>query len=201
MKTITALTVQAKDKSRVNLFLDNQFYCGLDMETVLKHGLKVGTIIVEERLAGIQAESEKQVAYNKALKLISTRYKTQREVEKYLYEKGYLTNVVYYVISKLLEYNYIDDLRYAESFVSAHKATCGKLILKVVKERLIELVLNDEDFEQNNEIISLAKKYMRNKEKTKESFMKLFKYLMSKGFEYEEIKSVLKQGEIDFDDI
>ena len=199
MKTITALKIQQRDKNRVNLYLDNKYFCALELETTIRFSLKVGTIISEEKLVEIQLESEKQTAYTKALKLVSTRYKTQREVEKYLYEKGYVSQVVFYVLSKLLEYHYIDDERYASSFISSHKSTCGKLKLKQqllqkgVSESIVYNALNSEDFEQNGEIERLAEKYMRTKEDTKENYIKLFKYLMNKGFEYEEIKRVLKK--------
>ena len=80
MKTITELKIQAKDKNRVNLYLDGKFFCGLDLETTVKNRLRIGTIITEEKLEEIQVESEKQTAYTKALKLVSVRYKTQKEV-------------------------------------------------------------------------------------------------------------------------
>ena len=200
MKTITQIKVQSADKNRVNLYLDNKFFCGLEMETAVKHGLKVGTIITEDKLSQIQEESEKLTAYTKVLKLISTRYKTQKEVERYLYDKGYLPSVVYFVIAKLNEYHYIDDERYIQSYISSHKNSCGKLklkqqlMLKGAPESLIDEALNNDDFEQTDEISKLAEKYMKNKEDTKENYLKLFKYLMNKGFEYDEIKQVLNKN-------
>ncbi len=200
MKTITQIKVQSSDKNRVNLYLDGKFFCGLEMETAVKYGLKVGTIITEEKLSQIQEESEKLFAYTKSLKLISTRYKTQKEVERYLYDKGYLPSVVYYVVSKLNEYHYIDDERYVQSYIASHKSSCGKLklkqqlMLKGVLESLIDDALKAEDFKQTDEILKLAEKYMKNKENTKESYIKLFRYLIGKGFEYDEIKYVLKEN-------
>ena len=198
MQTITELKVQAKDKNRVSLYLNNKFYCGLDLETIVKNQLKVGTIIDEQKLINIQAESEKQTALSKVLKLISTRYKTQKEVENYLYQKGYLPQVVYFVIEKLNEYHYIDDERYTDSFIASHKSF-GKLKLKqqLLQKGISQSIINDklenEDFDQTDEIVRLAEKYMKNKEDTKENYIKLFKYLMSKGFEYETIKNALKK--------
>lgn len=199
MNTITKIQVQSKDKSRVNLYLDNKFFCGLDMETAVKHSLKPGTIISEEKLTEIQMESEKQSAYNKALKLVSIRYKTQREIERYLYEKGYLSQVVYYVLSRLIEYHFVDDERFVNSFIQTHKDRYGKLKLKQqlmirgVSENLIDSAISEVDFDQTDEIIMLAEKYMKSKEPTKENYAKLFKYLMGKGFEYENVKRALKQ--------
>ena len=202
MKTITKVVVGIKDKSRVNLYLDDKFFCSLDMETAVKNSLKAGTIITEEKLEQIILDGEKQSAYTKALKLVSTRYKTQREVEKYLYDKGYLPNVVYYVITKLNEYHFIDDERYVNSYIASHRQNNGKLKIKQqlmqkgVSESLIESAYDDAEIDQTAEIQALAEKYMKNKEDTKENYIKLFKYLMNKGFIYEDIKSALKK-EID----
>ena len=198
MKEITKLQAGVKDKQRVNLYLDNKFFCSLDMETVVKYNLKAGIIISEEKLSEIQLESEKQTAYNKALKLVSVRYKTQKEVQDYLYNKGYLPAVVAYAIKKLNEYHFIDDERYVDSFIASHKNTMGKLKLKQllfakgVSENLINEKLED-DFEQTEQIKILAEKYMRTKENNYANKQKLARYLMGKGFEFDDIKKVINE--------
>ena len=205
MKTITKIKVQSKDKNRVNLYLEDKFFCALNLETVVKNSLKVGTIITEEKLTNIQIESEKQTAYNKALKLVSTRFKSQREVERYLFDKGYVAPVVYYVVNKLNEYHFIDDERFIQAYFSSHKSTCGKLKIKQqllqkgISESAIDKFFDDEDLcdNQQDEIKRLAEKYMKSKEDTKENYIKMFKYLMNKGFEYDQIKSALKSVDVD----
>lgn len=200
MDTITELKIQSKDKSRVNLSLNGKYFCSLDLETVVKHHLKVGTIISQGKLNEIQLESEKQTAYAKVLKLISTRYKTQKEVERYLFDKGYVSAVVYYVVNKLVEYRYIDDERYVDSYIVSHKNRNGKLKLKqeLLQKGVAESIINEKlsgEFEQAEQIKVLAEKYMKNKDNTKENYVKLFRYLMGKGFEYEEIKNAIKETE------
>lgn len=200
MDTITELKIQSKDKSRVNLSLNGKYFCSLDLETVVKHHLKVGTIITQGKLNEIQLESEKQTAYAKVLKLISTRYKTQKEVERYLFDKGYVSAVVYYVVNKLVEYRYIDDERYVDSYIVSHKNRNGKLKLKqeLLQKGVAESIINEKlsgEFEQAEQIKVLAEKYMKNKDNTKENYVKLFRYLMGKGFEYEEIKNAIKETE------
>lgn len=199
MKEITKLQVQAKDKNRVNVYLDNTFFGGLEMETAVKYNLKVGTYISEQKLEEIVTESEKHTAYNKALKLLSVRRKTQKEIADYLQSKGYLPATCVYVIGKLLEYHYIDDKSYVDSFVESHKSLMGKLKLKQtlmakgVAPSLIDEKLDNDDFEQYQQIKVLAEKYMRSKEDTKENKVKLYRYLTSKGFLYDDIKTALNE--------
>lgn len=197
MKTITKLSVQNKNKNRVNVFLNNNYYCSLSLETIMKYGIKADMIIDEKLLEQYQLDSEKADAYNMALKLISTRYKTKKEVEKYLQEKGYTPAVIYYVIKKLGEYDYINDQKYVESFVSHHKQKDGvikikqKLLAKGVKEEIIDNNLSQMD-EQYEQIQILQQKYMKTKQPTKENYAKLYRYLLGKGFRSEEILKVMK---------
>ena len=40
MVKISKVEVQAKNKSRVNVYVDGEFYTGLDLDTCVKYGLK-----------------------------------------------------------------------------------------------------------------------------------------------------------------
>ena len=202
MKTITGLKIQARDKNKVNVNLDGSYFCALMLETVMKHNLKVGMMIDEKVLENIQLESEKGLAYEKALKLVSTRYKTKREVENYLQEKGYMPATIWFVVKKLGEYDFINDERYVDSYLSHHLKKDGvrkikqQLLAKGVSEELIDSAINDVD-EQVEQIVALKEKYMKNKEDTKENYLKLYRYLVGKGFRPDEIMKVLK-GEVEW---
>ena len=197
MKTITGLKIQSRDKNKVNVYLDGTYFCALSLETALKHSLKPNNIIDEKVLEKIQLESEKNIAYEKALKLVSTRYKSQKEVKDYLSQKGYSPATIYYCIKKLGEYDFINDEKYAESFVSHHLKKDGvikikqQLFAKGISEEIIDKTLSLVD-SQEEQILRYKEKYMKNKEDTKENYIKLYRYLMGKGFKAEEILKVLK---------
>lgn len=197
MRMITELKVQSKDKNRVNVSLDGAYYCSLAMETVIKNNLKPNMLIDESKINSMQQESESKIAWEKALKLASTRYKTQKEIYVYLQERGYLPSVIFGVIEKLNEYHFIDDKRYAESYISHKIKKDGpnkikqELLAKGVKEDIIDEVMGEID-SQDEVILNLCEKYMKNKEKTKENYLKLFRYMQGKGFDYEQVKNVIK---------
>ena len=197
MRMITEVKVLQKDKNRVSLSLDGQYFCTLSLETAIKNNLKPNLFIDEANLQDMIQESEIKIAWEKALKLVSTRYKTQKEVYVYLQEKGFLPAVIFSVIEKLNEYHFIDDKRYAESYVShkikkdGPKKIKQQLLLKGVSEDIIDEVLLNCD-NQDDVILTLVEKYMKNKEKTKENYIKMFRYMQSKGFDYEQVKNVIK---------
>lgn len=201
MKTITDISIQKNKKNRVNISLDGSFFCSMELETVIKNKLKKGTIISEKILENIQLESEKLTAFNMALNLINKRFKTQKEIYKYLEGKGYIPSVIFYCIDKLKEYKYINDEHYAESFVNYKSSKDG--IIKI-KQELLSKGVSDEIIDstlaelppQTDLIKKLSEKYMNNKEDTKENYIKLIKYLLGKGFVYEDITKTLK-GDVD----
>ncbi len=192
MSEITRLDVQAKNKKRANVYLDNKFFCGLELETVLRYSLKVGIEISPEKLEEIQADSEKAVAYNKTLNLISKRIKTEKEVKDYLKQKGYVNKIITEVVQKLKEYNFINDQRYVKSYITSHINSSGKLKLKQelynkgISKKLIEDAIENLQ-NQTEVIVRLKEKYMKNKEDNYKNKQKLTRYLLSKGFTYDDI--------------
>ena len=91
---ITKLEVQKKNKNRVNLYLNEEFYCGLSLEAVVKYNLKVGQDIEEQKLEFLQTDSEREIAQNKAISYISKYQKTEKELKDYLIKKGFDEGIV-----------------------------------------------------------------------------------------------------------
>ena len=205
MYEITAITPQIKDKTRCNIFIDGRFYCGLTLETVLKYRLKVGLTADPAFLSKIQLESEKSVALDKALTHISATRKTEKQIRDFLSGKGYLPAVVEFVLEKMRGYNFLNDTEYAESYISAVGGRKGERLIRMelkakgVSDGEIDLALEGLDSEtQENACFQILQKYMRGKGTDKETLSKAFRYLMSKGFDYEIAKNALRRfGELD----
>lgn len=202
MKTITEIKAQRNNPKRCNIYLDGSFFCGLELETVMKNRLKVGAEIDELRLMEIQAESETSVALNKALNFISRSKKTEKQIEDYLKSKGYRENTVKAVTEKMKNYSFIDDYDYAESYLKSYSDKKGKRLLALelkkrgVDERTIEEALNGVEDETEEEACSaIAEKYLKNKTIDKPTIMKCYKYLLGKGFSYDSAKSAVEKYE------
>jgi regulatory protein len=199
MNEITQITPQIKDKRRCNVYVDGRFCCGLTLETAVKNRLKVGSIITPERLAEIQLESEKDVALDKALTHLSATRKTEKQMQDFLSKKGYLPAVIEYVMEKLRGYQFVNDEEYAKAYVGF---TANKKGERLIRMELKQKGLTDEmidgamqtvaDGEQELASKKILEKYLRSKEITKENLQKAFRYLLSKGFDYEVAKSALQ---------
>ena len=199
MGEITAITPQVKDKKRCNIFVDGRFCCGLTLETAVKNRLKVGVNITEEQLADMQLESEKEKALDKALTHISATQKTEKQVRTFLAGKGYLPAVVDYAIEKLRSYNFLNDGQYAETYVECVSKRKGS---KLIRMELKGKGISDEEIDgaldklspelERETAVALLEKYMRGKTWDKATLQKACRYLLGKGYDYEIVKSALR---------
>lgn len=197
MAVITKIEQQVKNKDRVNIYLDGEFRLGCSMDLVVLNHLKENIDISEEQLDSLVFENEKSMALTKAVTLLGKNLKTKKQMKDYLKGKGYIPKIIDYVLEKLAEYNYINDINYAKIYVRSVKHKYGKikiineLKLKGVSQKDIDLVM--EEFESDTEdIMALAHKYVKNKEITTELLSKMYRFLLSKGFEYEDVSAVVK---------
>ena len=193
---ITKLEVQKNDKNRVNLYVDDEFYSGIPAELVYLEHLKTGLEIDEKDLKKIIFENEKSKAMSRVTKYIGSSLKTQKQIRDYLRKKEYSDDTIEFVMSKLVEYNYIDDKKYAQAYVLTYGKKYGKLKLisqlkiKGVSEEIIECVLEDNKVDS---IESVASKYLKNKVMSYEVSQKLFRFLYSRGYEFDAINSYINK--------
>ena len=198
MKTITDIKPQAKNPTRCSIYLDNAFYCGLELETVMRHRLKIGQSISPDTLDEIQCDSERVHAMDKALYFISKSKKTKKQVEEHLKQKGYTDQTVNAVMEKLEDYRFVSDGDYAYDYVKSYSKSKGKrliameLKLKGVSESDMASALDSVEDETEN-AVKIAEKYLKNKPKYKVNMLKCYKYLLSKGFSYDTAKTAAER--------
>ena len=147
MGTITEISHQT-NKKRVNIFVDNEFKSGLELETAVKFGLKIGKVINDKELDIIIEESETSSAFNVALNFISLMPKSKLEVKQKLKKKEYNENIIQKTILKLEEYNYVNDEEYAKMYINlstkkSKREITQKLLSKGINKEIILELLSD----------------------------------------------------------
>ncbi len=198
MKTITSLKQQTKNAKRVSVYLDGQFYIGLDLLTVMKLRLKEGLVVDEKTLIEAQILDETSSCFDVALNYISKSLKTKKEVVDKLLKKGYCEEIISITLEKLSNYGYVDDTEYAKRFFETYKNSLGekairyKLYLKGVDDKIIDELFSNTEFDINVPE-NLAKKYLKNKEINSQNLSRCYKYLLSKGFSYEIANQVISK--------
>ncbi len=143
------------------------------------------------------------IAKNLALKLLNRYDKTQKEMKKYLLDKCVDPNVADDVIKYLLEYNFINDYRYAKNYINKNLLKYGEkkiffdLILKGLDNEFLKVEFSKISDEQKIEIgVKICqKKYdvIKDKFEVFKIRHKLFCHLIGKGYDYDLATKIIDQ--------
>ncbi|MDD4290928.1 MAG: RecX family transcriptional regulator [Clostridia bacterium] len=189
---------KAKKKDRVNLFVDDEFYASISVETVYTCRLKKGAELSREELDYIIGENERNLAFNQALLPLSKTMKTRSQIESYLSEKGFGEQAVSYAVEKLEKCGYIDDRQYVSLYISLNKNRCGtrRISAELNKKGIADDVASEgmADISEDEQISgakAIAEKFLRDKEVSRENLLKLNRRLLYKGYGYDLVKKVL----------
>lgn len=104
-------------KNKAILETDEGYSVLFEASTILEYGLQEGEELTEERLTEIIRFDMTERAKAYALNYISYRMRSEKEVADYLRGKDFDAEISYAVIERFRELGYLDDTRYAESFV------------------------------------------------------------------------------------
>lgn len=199
---ITSIEPQ-KNKNRVNIYVDNLFSIGIEEELRFKYKLEIGMEVNDAFIKDILRVEEQNKVTNHALKLLSYRQRSEKEIYDALKRKGFEYSYIENVINYCKEYNYLDDRAFAESFIK-DKINLNKygperiryeLILKGISKDIInELLVIDYD-EQYEIAMKIAEKKLKSYEKDDRNsiYRKLSGFLQRKGYPYDIISKVIKE--------
>lgn len=203
MPTVTDLQIQKNNKTRANVYIDGEYFCALEMLTVMKLNLKIGGQVTVERLKEAALDSERSVAFDKAANYISRGYKTVKQTRDYLLKRGYDSDVVEYVLTKLQDYRYLDDEAYARMYVEQNVSTKGsrrlkqELIGRGIEANLAESQSREDPERALSNAARLAEKYMRGKPRDLKTLGKLQRYLLSRGYGYDDVNAVVRSYSVE----
>jgi regulatory protein len=204
IEKITKIEIQKKNEDRVNIYINYEYAFSCSKELVYTHKLSNGQEIDRDALNAIAAEDNYIKCKNSALRIIERTYKSEKELYDKLIEKGYEEQTIGSTMEFLKKYNFLDDLTYAKMYIKDKIKTQGKnkikfaLIKKGISEEIINSELQELNTEdQNDTIMALAEKKYKTLQKNEKDSRKLSKkladFLIRKGFQWEEVKPVLKQ--------
>jgi regulatory protein len=199
MQTITALTVQKKNKDRVNVFLDGAFAFGLPYATAVT--LKVGQSLSPAEIEALQQENLLDKVKNSALRLISYRPRSVAEVRRHLDRKGHDPHLINTAITHLQTVDLLNDEKFAQYWIEQREtfkprsrmALHHELRQKGVSREIIEAALVNLD--ETAAARRAAEKKARRWANLPEPLFrkKLGGFLQRRGFHYEIIKETMDE--------
>lgn len=211
---ITAVSVQQKNKNRLNIMVDGAYRFSLDIAQYTDLGIKVGKEYNEDELRALETESVFGKLYARALEYSLMRPRSTKELRDYLWRKtrpvkkksgqiepGVPVELTERVLTRLLEKGYVNDTRFAEYWVENRQVTKGvsrrKLLLELktkgIDQSTIDHALAYSSRDDSSELLKvIAKKRRRYPDD-----QKFIAYLMRQGFSYDDIKEVLETAASD----
>ncbi len=212
MKKITKIEVQKNNRDRVNIYIDDTFAFGIDLNIMMKYSLtknmEIEQLFIDEIL---KAEEEIHV-YNYALTLLSRRAMSEKQVRTKMGIKGYDEAFIDRAILKLKYQKYLDDERYSEMLIN-DKANISKYGKRKIKHVLYEKgidrdiieekikCLSEEDELKRAYSVGLKKISSLKEDDDRKKYVKLSRFLINKGFELDTVrKSVSRLLKASLDD-
>lgn len=199
MKKITAIKVQKRNSSRVNIYLDGEFAFGLNRTVAA--WLSVGQNLDENKIVELQAAEIRERAYQQALLFLSYRARSEKEIRQNLHKHEYPEAVIEVTLEQLRREGFVNDEKFARAWVEnrslyrprGYRALRMELGLKGLDDAIIDSALAQIDDE------SLA--YAAGKKQTRkfkglewpEFRKKLGAFLARRGFSYATISPIIQQ--------
>ncbi len=208
MPQITAISPQKKKSGRFNLFLDGKFALGIEGETLLAVGLKIGKVLSEEEISKIIKKEQGTKLLDLATNFLSFRPRSEKEVRDYLVKKISVRENIKFsqarqsplmeqVVAKLKKYKYLNDLDFAKWFMASRTSSRPKglalikleLKRKGIVQEIIDKISASSPNEQNLARRAVEKKVKRWQNLPVMEFKKKFyQYLASRGFDFDTIR-------------
>ena len=198
--TITALTLQKRDKERVNVFLDGAYAFSLGLNAAL--GLKRGQYLSPADSARLQREDEAQRAYHAALRLLGYRPRSRAEIEQRLGQKGYAAAAIAAALERLHLKQYVDDEAFARHWLDqrnrfrprGRRALDHELRQKGVDRDTIDRVLTEVDEAPSAWRAIEAKLHRWQGLEQTAARKKMMGFLSRRGFTYETARLVCERA-------
>jgi regulatory protein len=188
MPTITDIKPQRNGK-RVNVYLDNQFGFGLDLENYVKLGLKTGQEFSQEKIEEIIKKAEFQKTFDKLLRFASLRPRSEKEVRDYLKRKEVHESLFEELFNRLKRLELVNDEAFAKWWIDQRLQFKSKskreleyeLRNKGIGKEIIDIVLAESGVDDAKAVRKLLEKRAFKDRKQK------IAYLARKGFSWEVI--------------
>ena len=200
MPIITTLKPQ-RNKKRVNVYLDDKFSFGIDLENLVKLGLKIGKEYSEKEIEEVIKKAEFQKTYDKIIRYSTLRPRSKREVEMWLRKYKVHESLHEELFNKLKRLELLDDVKFATWWIDQRmsfrprgkRALAAELRQKGINKETIKEVMTKIEIDETKVAKDLLKKYRYKWEKLpkNEKKKKMSSYLARKGFGWEIIKQVV----------
>jgi regulatory protein len=188
---ITALSLQKRNRQRVNVFLDGEYAFGL--ARIVAAWLQIGQEISDEKITQLQFEDEREVAYQRALGFMQYRARSEAEIRQNLQRHAISPENIEHTLDRLKQSGLLNDAAFAQAWVEnrtdlrprGRRALSYELQQRGVDRQLIEETLLEVDDPALAYQAAAQRAGRFTNLEWKDFRVKMFRYLAQRGFDYE----------------
>ena|GEM_PF-987369 len=200
---ITGLEPVKRKKGWFELYVKGKPPFYIDEETIYKNSLKAEAVLSDSRLKQIKEQADRAWLKYRAFQILSRRTVPERELRRKLSAERKSPALRDEVLAWLKEYGYIDDFKYACSYIRSQISGGGKsrlylkkkLYEKGIRGDVSELALDAELVNYNEDaiVLELSRKKLKSfkGEKALKAKQKLSAFLRSRGFGWDSINKAI----------
>jgi len=198
---ITSIERRRNKKDRISVFIDGAYSFTMPEEDYISMNLYELKEITREQLDHIKNTVCFRAAKSEAVRFVSLKVRSEREIRNKLYEDGYDPDTVDKVIDELKSMGYVDDRIYARKYIydrqklkpKAKKMLRLELAGKGIPEEIASEVLGNWEIDE----LSVARELVRKKFgkydlKDEKIIKKVYSFLRHRGFSYELIGDLIE---------
>jgi regulatory protein len=200
---ITAIERQKRNPERVNVYLDGAFAFGLPADAVLSHGLRTGVVLDPSVIAELKELDETAKATDAAIRLLTSRPRSMREIRDRLRRKDYDDETIDRVVTRLRDWRYVDDEAFARYWVENREANRprGRRLLeqelrfKGIERETVGNAIEEAGLDERAGALEIARAKLRSYRGLEEPIARrrLGAFLARRGYGYEVVKPVLDE--------
>ena len=190
--TISAIKGQQRNPERVNIFLDGVFAFAMTREDALLQGVRIGRELSIDEVAGFRARDTVSKAVEAALRLLTVRPRTEKELRDRLRQKGYEPSAIDDAIERIEGWGYLDDAAFARLWVAnrtEHRPRGKRMLTQELRQKGVDRetiaeTIDEAEIDEVAAAIVVAEKSAR-------KMSSLDPIVARRGFDYGTIKTAL----------
>lgn len=153
---------------------------------------------------------ERKQALGFAMKLIGLRRRSVFEIIKRLEQKEFNKDIIAEVLKELERYKYIDDEKFAESYINdrINFRPCGKLMIErelkergvaenIINDKISKLISEEKELESAGFLVRKKLKIIGKNADKRKVYQKIASHLQSKGYSFDIISQAI-ENEVEF---
>lgn len=189
-------------KKQCKVMIDYEFAFVLYKGELHLYGIKKGEPLEEKEYHKVMNEVLTKRAKLRAMNLLKSRAYTEKMLRDKLKAGQYPSSCIEEALTYVKSYGYVDDEKYAADYLFYHGGELNRqqVFMKLREKGIAEEIIQREyeNFSNSGEapdeselICRLLKKKHYDPEGDRESYQKVMRFLLSKGFSYDKIKEAL----------